>query len=192
MLLLAGLGNPGEKYRGHRHNVGFMVLDEIQDQYLLPAWRSKFDALISEGVIGGQKTCLIKPMTFMNDSGRAVGKAMRFYKLQPSDVIVLHDELDLAPFKLRIKTGGGVAGHNGLKSIAAHLGTRDFKRVRIGIGHPGNKAKVHGYVLGNYSKAEEQPLETMIAAMSDHAGLLTNGDESGYMNKVALALQPPK
>lgn len=154
MWLIVGLGNPGGKYSGHRHNIGFMVVDGIADKFGFPAYRSKFNAEVAEGRIGGDKVILLKPQTFMNESGQAVGKAANFYKIDPSRIVVFHDELDLKPGERRVKTGGGNAGHNGLKSIQAHLGTADFVRVRIGIGHPGDKDRVSGYVLSDFGKGE--------------------------------------
>ena len=156
MLLMVGLGNPGPEYAGHRHNIGFMALDAIAEAYGFGSWRSKFQSRISEGQLGGTKVMLQKPDTFMNRSGLAVAQAAHFYKLALDDLLILHDELDLAAGKVRIKEGGGVAGHNGLRSIAQSIGTKDFKRVRFGIGHPGDKARVTGHVLGNFSKADSQ------------------------------------
>ncbi|MGF1477725.1 MAG: aminoacyl-tRNA hydrolase [Geminicoccaceae bacterium] len=191
MQLWLGLGNPGANYALHRHNVGFMVMDLLADRYRFPAWRQRFQGLISDGRIDGERTLLLKPLTFMNESGRSAGEALRFYKLEVDRLIVFHDELDLAPFKLRVKTGGGVAGHNGLRSLAAHLGTQAFKRVRVGIGHPGHRDRVTGHVLGNYAKAEIEPLTDLLAAIGDAAPLLAAGDDAGFMNKVALLTRPP-
>ncbi|HBK90219.1 MAG TPA: aminoacyl-tRNA hydrolase, partial [Parvularcula sp.] len=154
MLLIVGLGNPGEKYARHRHNVGFMAVDAIAGAHRFGPERKKFQGVIREGEIGGVKFLSLKPQTFMNDSGLSVGAAMRFYKIEPADVVVFHDELDLAPGKIKAKIGGGLAGHNGLKSIAEHIG-EEFRRVRIGIGHPGDKARVTGHVLGDFSKADQ-------------------------------------
>ena len=190
MLLMIGLGNPGPEYAGHRHNIGFMAVDAIADAYGFAPWRSKFHSRISEGQLGGQKVMLQKPETFMNRSGLAVAEAAHFYKLALDDILVLHDELDLAAGKLRIKEGGGVAGHNGLRSIAQAIGTKDFKRVRMGIGHPGDKAKVTGHVLGNFSKADREWLTPLLDAFVTAVPLLAEGDDAGCMNKIALLTKP--
>ncbi len=190
MLLMVGLGNPGPEYAGHRHNVGFMALDRIAEAHGFGPWRSKFRSRISEGQLGGGKVMLQKPETFMNRSGLAVAEAANFYKLALDDLLILHDELDLAPGRLRIKEGGGVAGHNGLRSIAQAIGTRDFKRVRIGIGHPGDKARVTGHVLGNFAKADKAWLEPLLDAVVSAAPLLAAGDDAGCMNKIALLTKP--
>lgn len=192
MLLLAGLGNPEPRYAGHRHNVGFMALDEIAQRHGFGPWRNRFSSLICEGSLGGVKVLLQKPQTYVNRSGYAVAQAMRFYKLELEDLVVIHDELDLAAGKLRIKTGGGVAGHNGLRSIAEQLGSRDFRRVRIGIGHPGHKELVTGHVLGNFSADDRQWLAPLLDALTAAAPLLASGDDAGCMNKIALLLRPPK
>ena len=189
MSVFVGLGNPGSAYAGHRHNIGFMALDRMVERYGFAPWRSKFQGQVSEGHLGVAKVLLLKPMTYMNESGRAVGEALRFYKLEPKDLVVFHDELDLVPFKCRLKQGGGVAGHNGLRSIAAHLGTQDFTRVRLGIGHPGDKAKVTNYVLGTFAKAELDDLERFLDAITDAAPKLAQGDDAGFMNRVALLMQ---
>ena len=191
MLLFAGLGNPGSKYAGHRHNVGFMAADAIARRHSFAPWTSKFNALVAEGRLGGEKVLLVKPQTFMNLSGQAVGEAMRFYKLTPDDLTVFYDELDLVPGKARVKRGGGSGGHNGIKSLDAHCGA-DYRRVRIGIGHPGDKPRVHGHVLGDFAKADQAWLEPLLDAIADAAPMLAAGDESGFMNKVALAVKPPK
>ncbi|MEM8952254.1 MAG: aminoacyl-tRNA hydrolase [Pseudomonadota bacterium] len=190
MLLMIGLGNPGPDYAGHRHNIGFMAVDAIADAYGFGAWRSKFHSRISEGQLGGQKVMLQKPDTFMNRSGLAVAEAAHFYKLALDDILVVHDELDLVAGKLRIKEGGGVAGHNGLRSIAQAIGTKDFKRVRMGIGHPGDKAKVTGHVLGNFSKADREWLTPLLDAFVSAVPLLAEGDDAGCMNKIALLTKP--
>jgi len=187
--LFVGLGNPGASYAGHRHNIGFMALDRLVERFALPAWKGKFRGRLSEGTLGGEKVLLLEPMTYMNESGRAVAQAVRFYKLEPAAVVVFHDELDLAPFKCRVKLGGGVAGHNGLRSIAAVMGTRDFKRVRLGIGHPGDKNRVTGYVLDNFAKAELLELDRFLDAVVDAAPKLAQGDDAGFMNRVALDMQ---
>ena len=187
MLVIAGLGNPGAKYSGNRHNVGFMAADAFARRHGFPAWSIKFQAEIASGTIGGEKVLLIKPQTFMNLSGQSVGEALRFHKLSPADLVVLYDELDLAPGKLRIKTGGGAGGHNGIRSLDAHVG-KDYRRVRIGIGHPGDKALVHNHVLGDFAKADAVWLEPLLAAIADHAEILVKGDDNGFMNKVSLAV----
>ncbi len=190
MRLLVGLGNPGAAYAGQRHNIGFMAVEAVAERHRFPAWRRKFQALITEGAIGGERAMLLKPQTYMNESGRAVGEAMRFLKLPLESLVVLHDELDLAPGRLKVKQGGGVAGHNGLRSLDAHLGSRDFKRVRIGIGHPGHKERVTGHVLGDFHKADRPWLEAMLDGIAVAAPLLVAGDDAGFMNRVALEVQP--
>jgi peptidyl-tRNA hydrolase, PTH1 family len=192
MLLLVGLGNPEPRYACHRHNVGFMALDTIARAHGFGPWRSRFSSLVSEGSLGGEKVLLQKPQTYVNLSGYAVAQAMRFYKLPLQDLVVIHDELDLAAGKVRIKTGGGVAGHNGLRSIAEQLGSREFRRVRIGIGHPGHKELVTGHVLGNFSADDRQWLEPLLDALPTAAPLLAAGDDAGCMNKIALLTRPPK
>jgi PTH1 family peptidyl-tRNA hydrolase len=184
MKLLVGLGNPGKDYARHRHNVGFMALERIAERVNAPAWRNKFRGQISEIQLGGDKCLLLMPMTSMNRSGNSVGEAARFYKIANQDVIVFHDELDLAPGKVRVKTGGGVAGHNGLKSLAQHIGG-DFRRVRIGIGHPGHKDRVHGHVLGNFAKADAKWLEPLLDEIADAAHLLAQDHDANFMNQVA-------
>ncbi|MCB1426128.1 MAG: aminoacyl-tRNA hydrolase [Zhengella sp.] len=191
MLILAGLGNPGAKYANNRHNAGFMAADAIARRHSFSPWTRKFKAEICEGMLGGEKVLLIKPQTFMNLSGQAVGEAMRFYKLAPADVTVLYDELDLAPGKVRVKTGGGTGGHNGIKSMDAHCG-KDYRRVRIGIGHPGDKNLVHNWVLGDFAKADNEWLEPLLDAIADAAPLLAKGDDAGFMNRVAVLTRPPK
>jgi peptidyl-tRNA hydrolase, PTH1 family len=188
MQLWVGLGNPGSEYAMHRHNVGFMAADVLASEYRFSPWKSKFQGLIAEGRIGGEKILLLKPATFMNDSGRSVGEAMRFYKLETGDVTVFYDELDLAPFKVKVRIGGGAAGHNGIRSTVAHIG-EDFRRVRIGIGHPGHKDRVTGHVLGNYAKAELDDLAHLLGAISAEAEWLAKGDDVRFMNDVALRLQ---
>ena len=189
MKLIAGLGNPGGKYAANRHNIGFMAVDEIARRHGFSPWRRRFSGEVAEGRLGGEKTLLLKPMTFMNESGRSLGEAVRFYKLAPEDVLVIHDELDLAPGKLRIKSGGGHAGHNGLRSIMAHMGA-DFHRLRLGIGHPGDKRAVHAYVLHDFARADRDWLEPLIDAIAARADLLAKGDFAGFMNKVALDTRP--
>ena len=188
MQLWVGLGNPGAQYAMHRHNVGFMALDAIAEVHGFASPAKKFQGWLQEGRIGGAKVLLLKPATFMNESGRSVGEAMRFYKLAPDALTVFHDELDLAPFKVKVKQGGGTAGHNGLRSIDQHLGP-DFRRVRLGIGHPGHKDRVTGHVLGNYAKAEIDPLSEMLGAIAGEADRLAEGDDVRFMNDVALRLQ---
>jgi PTH1 family peptidyl-tRNA hydrolase len=190
MILLVGLGNPGESYRSNRHNVGFMAVDVIHGHYGLAPWRARFQGLASEGEIGGAKLLLLKPQTYMNESGRAVGEAMRFYKAEPADVTVLYDEIDLAPGKLRARTGGGAAGHNGIRSIAAHIGPA-FHRVRIGVGHPGEAARVHGHVLSDFAKADTAWLVPMLDAIAEAAPHLVQWDEGRFMNRVAVLTQQP-
>lgn len=188
MQLWVGLGNPGPQYAMHRHNVGFMALDVMADMHGFGPVQKKFQGWMQEGRIGGERLLLLKPATFMNESGRAVSEAMRFYKLEPDALTVFHDELDLAPFKVKVKRGGGTAGHNGLRSIDQHLGP-DFRRVRLGIGHPGHKDRVHGYVLGNFVKAEIDPLTDMLAAVSAEAPWLARNDDARFMSEVARRMQ---
>ncbi len=188
MQLWVGLGNPGAQYAMHRHNVGFMAVDAIAEVHGFAAPAKKFQGWVQEGRVGGAKVLLLKPATFMNDSGRSVGDAMRFYKLEPDALTVFHDELDLAPMKVKVKQGGGTAGHNGLRSIGQHLGP-DFRRVRIGIGHPGHKDRVTGHVLGNYAKTEIEPLSDLLGAVAAEAPWLAQGDDVRFMNDVALRLQ---
>lgn len=188
MQIWVGLGNPGAKYALNRHNVGFMVMDAIAEVHGFGPDQKKFAGSVREGRIGTQKILLLKPATFMNESGRSVSEAMRFYKLEMDALTVFHDELDLAPFKVKIKQGGGTAGHNGLRSIDKHLG-KEFRRVRIGIGHPGHKDRVSGYVLGNYAKAEMDPLADMIGAIAAEAEWLAAGDGVRFINDVALRMQ---
>lgn len=190
MLLLAGLGNPGAKYAANRHNVGFMAVDVIWRRHGFSPWRNRFQAECAEGMLGSEKCLLLKPSTYMNESGRAIGEAMRFYKLEPSDIVVFHDELDLEPGKVRVKTGGGHAGHNGLRSTSAHIGD-GYRRVRIGIGHPGNKDIVQHYVLSDFSKADADWLIPMLDAMAEGAEDLARGSDANFMNKIHLALNPP-
>jgi PTH1 family peptidyl-tRNA hydrolase len=187
MLLIAGLGNPGAKYANHRHNVGFMAADAIARRHSFSPWSKKFGSELAEGRLGGDKAILLKPQTFMNRSGQAVGEALRFYKLPVSNLVVLYDELDLAPGKVRVKTGGGPGGHNGIRSIDAHCG-KEYRRVRIGIGHPGVKEMVTHHVLGDFAKSDREWLEPVLAAVADNADLLARDDQSGFMNKISLAV----
>ncbi len=191
MKLFVGLGNPGSKYAQNRHNIGFMALDRIAEDHGFSPWRRKFQGQISEGRLGGEKIALLKPETFMNLSGQSVGEAMRFYKLAPSDVTVFHDELDLAPGKCRVKTGGGHAGHNGLRSIHQHI-TPEYNRVRLGIGHPGRKELVARYVLHDFAKADQDWLDDLLRGISDGADELARGDTGRFMNAVALRTAPPR
>ena len=190
MQLWVGLGNPGAQYALHRHNVGFMAADIIGEVHGFSSWSKKFRSLIAEGRIGRQRVMLLKPQTFMNDSGDAVQQALKFYKLDTEALTVFHDELDLAPFKVKVKFGGGTAGHNGLRSIDASLGP-EFRRVRVGIGHPGpgRKDLVTPHVLGNYRKAEMEPLSDLLAAIAAEAEWLADGDDARFMSEVALRLQ---
>jgi PTH1 family peptidyl-tRNA hydrolase len=188
MQLFVGLGNPGSDYALHRHNVGFMAVDAIAAVHGFGPWSKKFRALIADGRIGSCRVLLLKPQTYMNDSGQSVGEAMRFYKLGAEDVTAFYDELDLQPMKLRVRRGGGAAGHNGIRSMIAHIGD-DFRRVRIGIGHPGDKTKVTGHVLGNYAKVEMAPLADLLGAIAAEARWLAEGDDARFMSDVALRLQ---
>ncbi|PWJ16235.1 aminoacyl-tRNA hydrolase [Jannaschia seohaensis] len=190
MQLWVGLGNPGAKYAGNRHNIGFMALDRIAEDQGAP-WRSKFQGLIAEARFGSEKVWLLKPTTFMNLSGQSVGEAMRFHKLEPGDVTVFHDELDLAPGKVRLKQGGGHAGHNGLRSIHQHIGP-DYARVRLGIGHPGHKDRVSGYVLSDFAKSEGEMLDNLLRGIVDGAPKLAAGDGGGFMNAISLRVAPPR
>ncbi len=187
MQLWVGLGNPGPGYAMNRHNVGFMAADLLAEFCTFGPVQKKFLGWMQDGRIGGQRVILLKPATFMNESGRSVGEALRFYKLGTDALTVFHDELDLAPFKVKVKQGGGTAGHNGLRSIDQHLGA-DFRRVRLGIGHPGHKDRVTGHVLGNYAKAEMDPLADMLGAVAAEAEWLARGDDARFMNEVAVRL----
>lgn len=191
MLLFVGLGNPGPKSANNRHNVGFMAADAIARRHDFSPWSKKFRGEIAEGKLGGEKVILLKPQTFMNLSGQSVGEALRFFKLAPSAVTVLYDEIDLAAGKVRLKTGGGAGGHNGIRSIDAHIG-RDYRRVRIGVGHPGVKELVHSHVLGDFSKADRVWLEPLLDAIAENAELLAGGDDNAFMNKLSLALTGDK
>ena len=191
MKLFVGLGNPGAKYAKNRHNIGFLAIDEIVRAHGFSAERSKFQGLISEGKLGAEKVFTLKPTTFMNLSGQAVGEAMRFYKMAPEDVVVFHDELDLAPGKLRVKRGGGHAGHNGLRSCHEHIGA-DFHRVRIGIGHPGEKRLVSAYVLHDFAQDDWRWIDPLLDGIADAGPLLAAEDAAGFMNRVALKTQPPR
>lgn len=189
MILLVGLGNPGAKYALNRHNIGFMAVDAIVRRHSFSEWRPRFQGLLSEGYFGPIRVLVLKPQTYMNESGRSVSEAMRFFKLTPDDVIVFHDELDLPAAKLRMKTGGGAGGHNGIRSIDAHIGEK-YRRVRIGIGHPGQKERVHGYVLGDFQKADAAWIDPLRDAIAEYAPLLASGKDATFANKVHLALNP--
>ena len=188
MLLLVGLGNPGTRYAGNRHNVGFMAVQAIARRHNISPWRRKFQGVAVEGVIASERVLLLLPGTFMNESGRAVQEAARFYKAEPGQILVFHDELELSPGKVRVKTGGGNAGHNGLRSVTAHIGN-DYKRVRIGIGHPGDKNLVERYVLQDFAKDEWPWVEELCDVIADNAGLLAAGKDASFQNKVHLAMQ---
>lgn len=191
MLLFVGLGNPGREHSRQRHNIGFMAVDRIAEDHGFSPWREKFQGQVAEGRLGEAKVLLLKPQTYMNLSGQSVGAALRYHKIEIADVVVFHDELDLAPGKLRVKHGGGHAGHNGLRSIHQHCGEA-YARVRMGIGHPGRKELVSGYVLHDFSKYDAQWLDDMLRGCSDGAGKLAAGDDAGFMNAVALRMAPPK
>ncbi|MEE4188181.1 MAG: aminoacyl-tRNA hydrolase [Roseobacter sp.] len=191
MKLIVGLGNPGPKYAGHRHNIGFMALDRIAADHGFAPWRGKHQGSASEGRFGSDRAVLLKPETFMNNSGQSVQSAMRFYKLEPSDVVVLHDEIDLAPGKVKHKVGGGHAGHNGLRSIHNHIGP-EYARVRLGVGHPGQKDRVPSYVLHDFSKADQEWLDDVLRGVSDGAPHLVTGDAAKFSNAVALRVSPPR
>ena len=189
MRLVVGLGNPGSKHVLNRHNIGFLAIDAIAGRHRFQPFRQRFQSETAEGALAGDKVLLLKPMTYMNESGRAVAAAAGFYRLQPADVIVFHDELDLAPGRLRVKTGGGHAGHNGLRSLHDHLGA-DFTRVRMGIGHPGDRDRVTGYVLQDFAKADMPWVDAMVNAIADAFALLLEGNEGEFMNRVSRAVQP--
>ncbi len=191
MKLFAGLGNPGARYAANRHNIGFMAVERIAADHGFTPWRSKFSAEISEGRLGSEKVVLLKPQSYMNRSGQPVGEAMRFYKLAPADLVVFHDELDLSPGRMRLKQGGGHAGHNGLRSIHEHIGP-DHARVRLGIGHPGHKDRVSAYVLSDFAKADADWLEALLCGISDGAKALAKGDGPSFANAVALRTSPPR
>lgn len=188
MHLIVGLGNPGDKYRNNRHNIGFLAVDAIARRHGFPGYREKYQGLLSEGTIGGERALILKPQTFMNSSGDSVQKVANFYKLGPADITVIYDELDLAPGKSRIKVGGGNGGHNGLRSIDQQIGTA-YRRIRLGIGHPGHKDAVMPHVLGDFSKAEQVWLTPLLDALADNAGMILSNDDNGLMNKLALAVQ---
>jgi len=187
MRLIVGLGNPGSAYAGNRHNIGFMAVDAIAKRHGIGPWRRRFQGVSAEGPLSGERVLLLLPGTFMNDSGRAVAEAVNFYKLGLPDIVVVHDEIDLEPGKVRVKTGGGSAGHNGLRSISSHVGN-DYRRVRIGVGHPGVKDMVQAYVLSDFAKSERDWVETLCGLIADNAGLLAKGEDASFQNKVHLAM----
>ena len=187
MLLLVGLGNPGARYVGTRHNIGFMVVQAIAKRHGLGPWRRRFQGVATEGTIGGERVQLLLPGTFMNESGRAVAEAAQFYKLAPGDITVFHDEIELPPGKVRVKVGGGIAGHNGLRSISAHVGN-NYRRVRIGVGHPGHKDLVEHYVLSDFDKSERAWVDALLDILADNVDLLVRGQDASFQNKVHLAM----
>ncbi|MEW6449409.1 aminoacyl-tRNA hydrolase [Leptospira sp. severe_002] len=188
MLLFVGLGNPGEKYAHNRHNIGFVAVQAIAKRHGFPPWRRRFQGVATEGTLGREKVLLLMPGTYMNESGNAVAEAMHFYKLPKlSDVVVFQDELELPPGKVRVKVGGGIAGHNGLRSITAHVGN-DYRRVRLGIGHPGVKDQVHSYVLADFAKSERGWVEALTDIIADNADYLARGEDASFQNKVHLAM----
>ena len=191
MKLWVGLGNPGARYAANRHNIGWMAVERIAADHGFSPWRAKFQGSLCEGVLGGEKTLLLRPETFMNLSGQSVGETMRFYKLEPTDITVWHDEIDLAPAKVRVKAGGGHAGHNGLRSIHQHVGPH-YDRVRLGIGHPGHKDRVAGHVLGDFAKSDQDWLDDVLRGVSDGAPHLAQGDPARFLNAVALRTAPPR
>jgi PTH1 family peptidyl-tRNA hydrolase len=188
MRLFVGLGNPGTKYQGNRHNIGFMVVDDIARRHGFAPWRRRFQGETSEGTLDGERVILLKPSTYMNESGRAVSEAANFFKLGVGDIVVFHDEIELPPAKVRVKVGGGIAGHNGLRSISAYIGN-DYRRVRLGVGHPGVKELVHAHVLNDFAKAERPWVEALCDAITDNAALLVTNKDSSFQNKVHLAMQ---
>jgi PTH1 family peptidyl-tRNA hydrolase len=192
MKIFAGLGNPGASHALNRHNIGFMAVEAIAEMHGFGPWKSRFLGLASEGRIGAHKLILLKPATFMNESGRSVGEAVRFFKVEPAEALtVFYDELDLDPFRVKVKHGGGAAGHNGIRSIDAHLGP-DYRRVRMGIGHPGHKDRVTGHVLGNFGKAEMESLADVLGAVAAEVGWLLDGNDARFMSEVALRMAPSR
>ena len=187
MLLLVGLGNPGARYAGNRHNVGFLAVQEIAKRHGLGPWRRRFAGVACEGPLDGVRTLLLLPGTFMNESGRAVAEAAHFYKISPADITVFHDEIDLPPGKVRVKIGGGIAGHNGLRSISEHIGN-DYRRVRIGVGHPGDKDLVQHYVLSDFAKSDRGWVDALVAIIGENAELIARGQDASFQNKVHLAM----
>jgi PTH1 family peptidyl-tRNA hydrolase len=188
MRLFVGLGNPGTKYQGNRHNVGFMVVDEIARRHRFAPWRRRFQGEASEGTLDRERVILLKPTTYMNNSGNAVQDAVQFFKLTQGDVVVFHDEIELPPAKVRVKVGGGIAGHNGLRSISAHVGN-DYRRVRLGVGHPGVKELVHAHVLNDFAKSERPWVEALVDVVAENAALLVAAKDSAFQNKVHLTMQ---
>jgi PTH1 family peptidyl-tRNA hydrolase len=188
MRLFVGLGNPGTKYQGNRHNIGFMVVDEIARRHGFAPWRRRFHGEASEGTLDQERVVLLKPATYMNESGNAVQDAARFFKLTEGDVVVFHDEIELPPAKVRVKVGGGIAGHNGLRSISAHIGN-EYRRVRLGVGHPGVKERVHAHVLNDFAKSERPWVEALVDVVAENAALLVTARDSAFQNKVHLAMQ---
>ena len=188
MRLLVGLGNPGPRYAGNRHNIGFMAVEAIARRHRIGPWRRRFQGVAAEGPIDGERVILLLPGTYMNDSGLAVGEAAHFYKIDVGHIVVFHDEIDLPPAKVRVKTGGGIAGHNGLRSISSHIGN-DYRRVRIGVGHPGVKELVYPYVLGDFAKAERPWVEALCDIIAANAAMIVNGEDSAFQNKVHLAMR---
>jgi peptidyl-tRNA hydrolase, PTH1 family len=188
MRLFVGLGNPGTKYQGNRHNIGFMVVDEIARRHGFAPWRRRFQGETSEGALAGERVILLKPATYMNLSGNAVQDASQFFKLTEDDVVVFHDEIELPPAKVRVKVGGGIAGHNGLRSISAHIGN-EYRRVRLGVGHPGVKDMVHAHVLNDFAKSERSWVEALVDVVAENAALLVVVKDSAFQNKVHLAMQ---
>jgi PTH1 family peptidyl-tRNA hydrolase len=188
MRLLVGLGNPGAEYARNRHNIGFMAVDAVRSRHGIPPWRRRFHGVATEGELAGERVVLLLPGTFMNNSGLAVAEAAHFYKIGTGDVVVFHDEIELPSAKVRVKTGGGNAGHNGLRSISSHVGN-DYRRVRIGVGHPGVKEQVHNHVLGDFAKAERPWVEAVCDIIAENAGLIAKGDDANFQNKVHLAMQ---
>jgi len=187
LKLFVGLGNPGARYAGNRHNIGFMALEAIARRHSAGPFRARFQGEAADAVIGGEKVLLLRPLTYMNESGRSVAEAMRFFRIDLADTVVFHDELDLPPARLRVKCGGGNAGHNGLRSITAHCGN-EYRRVRLGIGHPGDKSQVHPYVLSDFAKAEAGWVADLCAAVADHADLLARADDASFQNRIHLAM----
>jgi PTH1 family peptidyl-tRNA hydrolase len=188
MLLLVGLGNPGARYAGNRHNIGFMVVEAIAKRHGMGPWRRRFQGMVSEGTLGSERVTLLMPGTYMNESGRAVAEAAHFYKLALPHIVAIHDEIELPPSKVRVKVGGGNAGHNGLRSITAHVGN-DYRRVRIGVGHPGHKDLVHSHVLNDFAKDERPWVEALCDVIADNAELLASGRDASFQNKIHLAMQ---
>ena len=191
MYLFVGLGNPGTGYASNRHNIGFMAADVLHRRHSFGPWRKKFQGELSEGVLAGEKVLLLKPQTFMNESGRSVGDAVRFHDIPLTQVYVFYDELDLEPGKVRVRLGGGAAGHNGIRSIAAHI-TPEFKRVRLGIGHPGDKRFVQPHVLGNFAKDDKDWLVAVLDAVADNADTLAAGEDEKFQSRVAMTVNPPR